>query len=230
MNYADGQLGILTSNEFVNSTINQIEPRKRTIRKSANEYYAYTQAGTYEIDAFKKRMAKGGKYNDEEKRIQPNPDREKPSEKELKGLDIIDDKTPEMKVLEEEEKKQLSTEEAELKALEAELKALEAQQEALKKAKAEKGVELDEFSTENKKAPSLEPAPKSDTPEEEPVKESPKEEEKKKEDAEKKEGEPTEEEETPTGPRATPEETPDEKKKAEPEKKEEGQSLFDSMF
>ena len=228
MSYSDGQLGILTSNEFVNSTINQIESRKRTIRKSANEYYVYTQAGTYEVDAFKKRMAKGGKYNDEEKRIQPNPDREKPSEKELKGLDIIDDKTPEMKVLEEEEKKQLSAEEAELKALEAELKALEAQQEALKKAKAEKGVELEEFSTENKKAPSIDPEPKVETPAEEPAKESPKEEEKKEE---KKEGDPTEvDEDIPTSPRANPEETPEEKKEAEPEKKEEGQSLFDSMF
>ena len=173
-------------------------------------------------------MAKGGKYNDEEKRIQPNPDREKPSEKELKGLDIIDDKTPEMKVLEEEEKKQLSAEEAELKALEAELKALEAQQEALKKAKAEKGVELEEFSTENKKAPSIDPEPKVETPAEEPAKESPKEEEKKEE---KKEGDPTEvDEDIPTSPRANPEETPEEKKDAEPEKKEEGQSLFDSMF
>jgi hypothetical protein len=229
MAFSEGQLSILTSNEFVNGTINQIEPKKRTVRTSANEYYAYTQASTYEVDAFRKRMSKGGKFNEEEKRILPNTDGEKPSEKEIKGLDIIDGKTPEMKALEEEENKQLSAEEAELKALEAELKALEAQQEALKKAKAEKGVELEEFSNENKNAPSIDPAPKTETPAEEPVKETPKE-EKKTEETEKKEGESTEEEDIPTGPRTTPEETPEEKKEAEPEKKEEGQSLFESMF
>lgn len=225
MSYADGQLGILTSNEFVNSTINQIEPRKRTIRKSATEYYAYTQAGTYEIDAFKKRMAKGGKYNEEEKRIQPNPDKEKPSEKELKGLDIIDDKTPEMKALEDEEKKQLSAEEAELKALEAELKALEAQQEAIKKNKAGKGVELEEFSNENDKAPILDSNPKTETPAETPEKE-----EMNEAMPTKKEGDASEEEDLPTGPRTSPEETPEEKKETEPAKKVEGESLFDSMF
>lgn len=230
--YSDGELGILTSNEFVNSTINQIDPRKRTIRKSASEYYVYKQAGTYEVESFAKRMGKGGKYNEEEKRITPNPDKEKPSEKEINKLDIIDDKSPELKELEDQEKKQLSAEEAELKALEAELKALEDQKEAIKKANAEKGVQLEEFSNENKKAPNLEAAPK-ENPIEEKAVETPAEktpEEKKTPETEKKEGEETLEEEVPNSPRATPEETPEEKKKAEPEKKVEGESLFDSMF
>jgi hypothetical protein len=69
-------------------------------------------------------MGKGGKYNEEEKKIVPNPDKEKPSEKEINGLEIINDKSPELEELEEQEIKQLSAEEAELKALEAELKAL----------------------------------------------------------------------------------------------------------
>lgn len=229
MSYGDGEVSILTSNEFVNSTINQLDSRKRTIRKSANEYYLYKQASNYEIDAFVKRMAKGGKYNEEERRIVPNQDKEKPSEKELQKLEILDDKTPELKQLEEEEKKQLSAEELELKALEAELKALEDQKAALQKAKAEKGVELEEFSTENKKAPNLEPAPQKAEPETE----TPKEEtpiENKPVETEKKDGEETEDDETPKGPRATPEETPEEKKESEPEKKEEGESMFDSMF
>lgn len=226
MAYSDGELSILTSNEFVNSTINQIEPRKRTIRKSSNEYYVYKQAGTYEVDAFVKRMTKGGKYNDEEKRIQPNPDREKPSEKELNKVEIIDDRSPEQKQLEEEEKKQLSAEEAELKALEAELKALEDQKEALKKANAEKGVQLEDFSNENKKAPNLDEM-KNETPTAEP-----KTEEKKEEPKEKKEGdeEGLLDEDMPKGPRTSPTPSPEEKKKAEPEKKEEGGSLFDDMF
>jgi hypothetical protein len=229
MSYGDGEVSILTSNEFVNSTINQLDSRKRTIRKSAYEYYLYKQASNYEIDAFVKRMAKGGKYNEEERRIVPNSDKEKPSEKELNKVEIINDKSPQLMQLEEEEKKQLSAEELELKALEAELKALEDQKAALQKAKAEKGVELEEFSTENKKAPNIEPAPKKAEPETE----TPKEEtpiENKPAETEKKDGEETEDDEIPKGPRATPEETPEEKKESEPEKKEEGESMFDSMF
>lgn len=232
MSYSDGELGILTSNEFVNGTINQIDPRKRTVRKSASEYYIYKQAGSYEIESFVKRMGKGGKYNEEEKKIVPNPDKEKPSEKEINGLEIINDKSPELEELEEQEKKQLSAEEAELKALEAELKALEDQKEALKKATAEKGVQLEEFSNENKKAPNLEGAPK-ESPSEEKAVETPAEEtqsEKASTEGEKKEGEESLEEDAPESPRAKPDESPDEKKKSEPEKKEEGQSLFDTMF
>lgn len=231
MSYSDGELSILTSNEFVNGSINQLDSRKRTIRKSASEYYLYKQASNYEVDAFVKRMTKGGKYNEDEKRIAPNPDKEKPSEKELKGTEIIDDKSPELKALEEEEKKQLSAEEAELKALEAELKALEDQKAALQKAKAEKGVELEEFSNENKKAPNLEQVKKTAEPEIQP--EASKEEktqETKPEETEKKEGEEGEDEDQPKDPRANPEDTPEKKKESEPEKKEEGQSLFDSMF
>lgn len=233
LSYSDGQVEILTSNDFVNSTINQIEPKKRTIRKSTSEYYTYSQAGMYSVDAFVKRMSKGGKYNDEEKRIAPNPDREKPSEKDLKKLEITDDKPAELKELEQQEKKEMTAEEAEIKALEEELKALEEKKEALRKAKAEKGVELEEFSTENKNAPDLNaPKKQEETPKEETVvpTETLKVEEKKEAEPKKEGEETTEEEEIPSGPRTTPEETPEEKKEAEPVKKEEPQSLFDSMF
>lgn len=224
INYSDNQLEILTSNEFVNNSINQIEPRKRIIRKSATEYYTYLLAGDYAVKAFEKRMSKGGKYSEEEKRIAPA---EKPniSEKDIKNSEIIEDETPEMKELDKQNSNIDSAENAELKALEAELKALEDQKEALKKANAAKAVELKDAETENPNAPdpaiiSTPPA----TPE--PKAEEPKETPKKDPATEPALGE----EEKPVGERESPTETPEEKKEAEPEKKEEGKSPFDSLF
>lgn len=236
MSYGDGQLEILTSNEFVNNTINQIEPRKRAVRKSATEHYVYSQAGQYSVESFVKRMSKGGKYNEEEKRVNANPNKETISEKELNKLEVDDNKSAELKELEAQEKKEMMAEEAEIKALEEELRKLEEQKEALKKANAEKGVQLEESINENPKSPDLTPQPAKEEPKTETVpaeekkEETPKAEEEKPKENPTGEGEVKEEEEIPSGPRTSPEETPEEKKETEPAKKEEGQSLFDSMF
>jgi len=229
ISYSDGQLEILTSNEAVNGSISRIDPRKRMIKKSATEYYTYGEAGQYSVESFVKRMGKGGKYNEEERRPAPDPDKPKVSEKDLKNAEVSDDKTPEMKELEKSEMIGDSAQNAEIRALEAELKALEEQKEAAKKAAAEKGVQLEEFSNENKNAPNIEPATVPEKKEEAPA-ETPKEEVKK--EVPKTEGETpaATEEEKPAGERESPTETPEEKKQSEPEKKEEGKSLFESYF
>jgi hypothetical protein len=221
INYSEFQVEILTSNEFVNNSINQIEPKKRIIKKSATDYYTYAVAGQYGVDAFVKRMSKGGKYSEEERKITPT---EKPnvSEKEIKNAEIIDEKSPELKELEKLEGSLDSAESIELKALEAELRALEDQKDALKKAEAEKGVQLKDVETENPNAPDPIPAPPIEIPKVEEPKETPKK-------VPTTEPVPTEEEK-PTGERESPTETPTEKKEAEPEKKEEGKSPFDAMF
>lgn len=220
--YSDGQLGILTSNDAVNNSINVIEPKKRIVKKSDKEYYQYTVAGTYEADAFKKRMGKGGKYSNEDKRT--NNDMPDINEKDVRNAETEDGKSPELEKLEAEESAQDSTENALRQKYATEESAEDARLEAERKANAEKKPELKESETEDKEAPNPTQEASPSTPKETPA-------EKPTETPTPPTNEtPTEEElETPEK-RETPTESPEEKKEAAPEKKEEGKSLFDSYF
>lgn len=219
MSYAEGIFSLSTSDDAVNNALNMIEPRKRIIRKSEKEYYTYTSAGQMEIDAFKKRMARGGKFTDEERRITGE------KQEEVKGVGdapIEDAKTAELKALEAEEAKKDSLEDAELKAIEKEIEELEKLEEAKKKANADKKAELEE-AEEDKSAPDPSPAPAS-MPKNEEKPEVPSE-EKKSDEVVPAEGDKKVDDEAPSNRGDA-----DEKKEPAPPKKTEGQSLFDSYF
>lgn len=252
--YADGILGMLSSNEAFNSTINQIEPRKRIVRKSPKEYYTYSVAGDYDANAFTKRMAKGGKYNEEEKRPKEDKDKLNVDEKDLKNATEFIEKTPDQAEIERENARQDSI----IKALELKNKEqsdLETKQyeEAEKKAKEEAQKKLEEeeknptpAKTEevptfdpDKEQPKETPKEVTPTPAETPkTEEAPKKEETPKEEAPKtEEGTPKTEPTPEEGklPEETEKETQKqeeikEEKEAQPENKEEPKSLFDKYF
>jgi hypothetical protein len=204
ISFAEGILSLATSSDDVNSVLNTIEPRKRIVRKSEKEYYTYTSASNMEIDAFRKRMSKGGKYDSDEQRFK-HEEKKEVDESDVKEASVDDGKSEELKKIEADERAADSAEEAELKRIEKEEDEKDAKLEAEKKAKAETKANLEEVDTDDE-APEVSKVKKEETPSttQKPV------------------SKPEE--------RENAEETPEEKKDAEPEKKiNEGQSLFDSF-
>lgn len=225
--YADGILGLVSSNDNFNNMLNAIDQKKRYVRKNEKEYYKYVLADNYQADEFYKRMKGGGKFSPEEK--QKAFEFEKPAvdEKALKEAQKFEESTPDLEQIKRENAYQDSIlQEMERKIASEEAQAEKLEEEKRKAKKLQMEQDLENAKKSNIESPVEEEtpaAPFQETPTEAPKEETPA---------------PTE---TPAEtPKDTPTETPaeGEENKTErntepekaPEKKEEPASLFDKYF
>jgi hypothetical protein len=221
--YADGILGLVSSNDNFNNMLNAIDQKKRYVRKNEKEYYKYVLADNYQADEFYKRMKAGGKFSPEEKQKAFEFEKPEVDEKALKEAQKFEESTPDLEQIKRENAYQDSL----LQEMERKIASEEAQAEQLEEEKRKAKKLQMEQDLENAKKSSIESPVEEETPAA-PVQEIPTEAPK---------------EETPA-PTETPAETPTEmpsegeENKTErntepekaPEKKEEPANLFDTYF
>jgi hypothetical protein len=153
INFSDGVLGMLSSNDNFNVLFNSLDVKKRTIKKSEKEYYRFDIASSYDADNFVKRMKNGGKYSQEEKKEAFQEEKLNIKENDLENAENFKESTPSLKEMELENARQDSL----IKVAEEQLIKEEQQLLEEEKKKDEESRKLQNQIEENNKKEIAEP-------------------------------------------------------------------------